>query len=171
VTSNAESHSHHSCREICCGLGPFARTRKLPEPARDECFGLLRDIPKKDFIWLTVDLGCHHCSRAQRREATAKTYRLARFKNLSMRAGAVHHKAFPFFFFAAAPPAVIASGTGRCFFCPLRCSEVVGAGNKKSLFPSPGRDRTRNYSTVPFGKLPAGDFAAGSGACSSTRRA
>src|ERR1700732_4342028 len=93
VTSNAENHSHHSWREILCGLKSAGWTRKLPEPSRGEGFGLRAERPRSDFILRTVELGCHHCSRAWRGEATAKTYRLARFKNLPIRAGAAKRSA------------------------------------------------------------------------------
>ena len=88
VTNNAESQSHHSRFEICCGLEPSGRTRKLPDPSRGEGFGLLADVSKTDFILRTVELGCHHSSRAQQTQATSKTYRLARFKNLTLWSGA-----------------------------------------------------------------------------------
>jgi hypothetical protein len=138
----------------------------LPEPSRGEGFGLFAAIPKTDFILRTVELGCHHSSRARRREATSKTYRLPRFKNLTLRSGMLMHDASAFFSSATALT-VISSGVDRRFLLPLRSCEVEGPSKEKSLC-SPS---SRNYNTVPFGRAAAGDFAAGSGACSSTRRA
>ena len=143
MTSNAENHSHHSPREICCGFEPRARTRNLPEPARGECFGLLRDIPKKDFIWLTADLGCHHCSRAQRTEATAKTYRLARFKNLSIRAGAVNNKAFPFLFFRRRSTLRRFERGGRMLFLPASLRRLGRPAQHEIYLSFPGRETVR----------------------------
>jgi hypothetical protein len=88
VTNKAESQSHHSRREICCGLNSTGRTRKLADPPRGEGFGLLAETPKADFILLEVLPGSHYFRRAIQIEATSKTYRLARLKNLTIRAGA-----------------------------------------------------------------------------------
>jgi hypothetical protein len=87
VTSKAENQSHHSRRESCCGLVPSGCTRKFPEPSRGEGFGLLVETPKIDFMSRTGQPCSKYFRRALRIEATAKTYRLARFKNLTSRTG------------------------------------------------------------------------------------
>jgi hypothetical protein len=159
VTNKAESQSHHSRREICCGLNSTGRIRKWPAPSRGEGFGLLAETPTADFILRKIWSGSHYFRRAIQIEATSKTYRLARFKNLPIRAGAAR--------------------TLRRRSRFLRATQFSRSFLDKGAARLPGasKDRTRvrtsrsSYSTVPFGRAAAGDFAAGRGACSSTRRA
>jgi hypothetical protein len=140
VTNKAESQSHHSRREICCGLNSTGRIRKWPAPSRGEGFGLLAETPKADFILRKILSGSHYFRRAIQIEATSKTYRLARFKNLPIRAGVPRTlRRRPQFL---SPEGPYPDGTSRS-----------------------------SYNTVPLGRAAAGGFAAGRGACSSTRRA
>ena len=87
VTSKAENQSHHSRRESCCGLVPSGCTRKFPEPSSGEGFGLVVDTPKNDFMMRIEELCPKYFRRARGIEATTKTYRFVRFKNLTARTG------------------------------------------------------------------------------------
>jgi hypothetical protein len=127
----------------------------LPEPSRGEGFGLLVGAFKKDFILRTMELGCHHSSRVLQTEATKKTYRLARFKNLPIRSGlakrssklrtASENDEFRFSLYRHAPQSGLPpnpplhlqsfpNGAGQLRFFPLRSGEALDARSEKSLF-------------------------------------
>ena len=61
----------------------------MPEPSRGEGFGFLVEIPKIDFMSRAGEPCTKYFRRALPIEATPKTYRFARFKNLTFRAGEI----------------------------------------------------------------------------------